>query len=250
MRFASSTISFYIEPSCSLEKQNKMREAFFIISNQTQIISFNELQNTKADIFVQCSGKTKYNEDNSFIKGEGGPREYYNFTPFSLIQKGEITLHEDVYKVDCKEPIVEIHELLHVFGFDHVNNKSSVLYPYFSCGQELGQNIPNSLVKLYSVKPLPELTIQSINATKHGKYLDFNISLQNHGLITATNIKLTLTNSDGKSYEIDNMAPGISTSIQITNHKLKSSNINSVSFEIKAQEDEYSALDNKQTLNF
>ena len=55
MRFNHNEISYFIEPSCSLVRQQKMMNAFSILQDKVQIISFYSDEKDKADILVGCS---------------------------------------------------------------------------------------------------------------------------------------------------------------------------------------------------
>ena len=41
---------------------------------------------------------------------------------FKTIEKGKIALFKES---KCEYPVVELHEISHVFGFDHIDNKKS-----------------------------------------------------------------------------------------------------------------------------
>lgn len=248
MRFSKNKLSYFFENDCNLERKNAMKEAFNMISEGTGIIYFYELENTdeEPDIIISCSEETKQREDSSkelktFIAGEGGPRKYFDLNPYPLIIQGEIQLYSNRYANHCKEPLVELHELLHVFGFNHIDKKESILYPYLSCNQKLDEEIIDALIELYSISPKPELSIRNISASKAGKYLDFNIEIYNSGLINATNIILEVISGEKliKEFDIETISPGVITTLNIKNLDLKSSKINSIIFKIKANEEEY-----------
>jgi len=159
-------------------------------------------------------------------------------------------LYEDLYKskrgVKCAEPIVEIHELMHVFGYDHVDNKSSVLYPYFSCEQVLGQDFIDDMIRLYSVEPKSELYFGNITAVKSGPYLDFNISVPNEGLIEASGVNLEVYGNGKKQdvFQLNDIDSGVITSFSIENLHLSSRNIKEVEFRLKSSTKEYDLKNN------
>lgn len=248
MRFSKNKLSYFFESDCNLERKNTMKEAFNMISEGTEIIYFYELENTneEPDIIISCSEETKQREDSSeelktFIAGEGGPRKYLDLNPYPLIIQGEIQIYSNRYATHCEEPLVELHELLHVFGFNHIDKKESILYPYLSCNQKLDEEIIDALIELYSVPSKPELSIRNISASKAGKYLDFNIEIYNSGLINTTNIILEVISEEKsiKEFDVKTISPGVITTLNIKNLDLKSSKINSIIFRIKASEEEY-----------
>jgi ssRNA-specific RNase YbeY (16S rRNA maturation enzyme) len=183
MRFNHNDLTYSFISECEGEKINKMEEAFREIKTKTGIISFQRIDSEEADILISCSKKRIEEVPNTFITGEGGPSKFLNLSLYPLIIQGEIVLYDGLYNVFCEKPIVEVHELLHVFGYDHIDNKSSVLYPYFSCDQELDKLIIDDLVRIYSEEPKAELIYQEVEATKSGNYLNFNVSVSNEGII-------------------------------------------------------------------
>ena len=94
---------------------------------------------------------------------------------------GHVQVTRPITKVkskDCSYPNVELHELLHVLGFDHSENKKSIMYQLIeSCDQILDQSIINQLKLLYAEENLPDLYFDKINVIKKGRYLPF---IQNH----------------------------------------------------------------------
>ena len=77
-------------------------------------------------------------DDDLFIAGEGGPTSITNTSLYNVILKGKILLYK---KSECEEPIVELHELLHVFGFDHSQDPNNIMFNLSSCNQEISQDI-------------------------------------------------------------------------------------------------------------
>lgn len=250
MRFAKSDLNYFFYPGCSQEKIDRIKEAFDILSSETQIISFTEKTTfQEADIKIFCSEIKKEVKPNQFIAGEGGPDEFLNLSLYPLIVSGEVLLYDTLYKDKCDYPLVELHELLHVFGFDHINDKNSVLYPYYSCGQQLDPSIVNELKRLYSINPKTELHFVNASASKHGIYLDFTIPVENRGLIEAKNVTIILS-SEGKKinqFEMETITPGTIKSIIIQNQILPSKSTSEVEFRIISETPEYFLEDNQIT---
>ena len=69
--------------------------------------------------------------------------------------------------LNCNWPATELHELMHVFGFNHSMDSNSLMYPYLtSCNQKLDNSIIEELIRLYSIPNLPDLYFENISAIK------------------------------------------------------------------------------------
>jgi hypothetical protein len=253
MRFATTNLSFYFQSECDSERREFTKKALKMISDKTGIISFYELNylDEEVHILVKCSeeSKEKISEDKNqrtFIAGEGGPTKYLELNPYSLVIQGEIQLYGSEYITKCSQPLVELHELLHVFGFDHIDDKTSILYPHLSCDQEFKQNIIDDLKKLYKEPAKAELLISNISASKSGKYLDFYIGIKNTGLIESNNVFLEIYSKDTliKSTEVLDISPGMMRSIEMKNLELPSRNTENIKFLVKSSTPEYSLENN------
>ncbi len=253
MRFNKNNLSYYIQEDCTLDKRDSMKGAFSIISEETGVIYFYELSNEKEEpeIIIKCSESSMEIESDqknkrTFIAGEGGPTKFLDLYPYSLIIQGEIQLYSSRYQTKCSEPLVELHELLHVFGYDHIADKESILYPYLSCNQELKQNIVQDLIELYSEPAKAELSIADISASKSGRYLNFYIEIKNTGLIDTENVTLDVSTGDKliKSFPIEELNPGLMRSLNLTNLQLPSNNIENITFKVISKTPEYSTENN------
>ena len=244
MRFKSNNISYYFDKECSEEKKEKMKEAFEIVEKETEIISFYEGENLSSEILILCSENSfEENKENkkTFIAGEGGPSKFLNLTPYPLIIQGEIKLYSKKDIKECFYPIVELHELLHVFGFEHVNNKKSVLYPYLDCEQKLDKEIIENLKKIYYEKAKAEVFISNVSASKKGKYLNFFIEIKNRGILEAENCSLEIIGEDEKikEYFFEKLSSGHSNNLEVQNLYLKNAKIKKVVFRVKSKTEEY-----------
>lgn len=117
--------SFDKENQCYGIKLNQVRESFDILEKETNgIMIFNESK-YDGDINISCM---LYEDIEGGSAGIGGS-EFYEGE--RKILKGFVELYEigEDY-VDCESyPNTALHEILHVLGFDHINNKESIMYP-------------------------------------------------------------------------------------------------------------------------
>jgi hypothetical protein len=232
LRFNHNNISYYYSSDCNEERRLRMNEAFDILQNDTEIISFYSIDNpNSADIKIGCSEAEMLQEKNLFIAGEGGPKEYVNTTIYPVILKGDIFLYK---QSSCEEPIVELHELLHVFGFDHISNSKYIMYPIVNCDQKLSQGHIQYLVSLYSIEPLPDSYFDYANVTKSGRYLDFNLIVNNRGMIHDENVSIDLYSGNDKigNFSLGEVNFGAGKNFYVQNFKLPSRNVNNIEFRI------------------
>ena len=248
MRFNHNELTYSFTPTCTLNDKQDMKEAFSIIQTRTEILSFQEISNkNNSDIEITCSEDEFKSSKNIFIAGEGGPTEYYNSTIYPIILKGTIKLYKPQYETEkCNEPLVELHELLHVFGFEHYNKTDSIMYPYLSCNQKLNQEYVEYLKQLYSIKPKAELQFEKITATKSGRYLDFNISVSNLGILDATNVQLIISSNNEKikTFELGDIDLAITKTLTSQNIKLPLRNTENIQFKITTPTEEYNQENN------
>ena len=244
MKFNHNDISYYIDNNCDNEKKQKMRLAFDELSNNVPIISFYPTVNNP-DIEITCNQQSQIVSENEgkkhFVAGEGGAKEIIQTGRFNIITEGVILLYENpkIRTIECDYPNVALHELMHVFGFDHTNNKRSLMYPLIeSCDQILDLSIINYLNTLYSQPNLPDLYFEDLKVTKKGRYIDFNLTIKNSGAIDAESVILTILD-DNKVIHEDELCPeedscifkfGSGISIFTKNLKLKHLNPDQISF--------------------
>ena len=246
MRYKDRTISYSIENACPDSKKTDVARAFNIISGKT-ILEFYQSEN--GEIQIYCSELAPRPEErNHFIAGEGGPSKTINTTLFSVILLGKISLYRNE---KCSTPNIAVHEILHSLGFDHNNNKDSILYPITSCDQQIDQYIIDEINKLYAYDSLPDLAIASADASKTGRMLDFEVHIYNIGLANATAPKLEVYANDklAKEVELDNFDIGTRIRITITNIILPAS-ANKITFYINAREEELSKENNRAEVSF
>ncbi len=233
MKFNHNQISYKIAEDCEIEKKQRMIQAFDELSLKLNKITFYPVL-SNSDIEVICSQENKLNIDEKhFIAGEGGAKEIIQTGEYYIITNGLIYLYDNVKGAKCDYPNVELHELIHVFGFDHSTDKNSLMFPFLeTCDQKLDDSIINKLNKLYSKENLPELYFENISAIKKGKYLDFNLIIKNSGSIDSKNITLTILDNE-KTIEHRDLGVfkfGSGISLHSTNLKLAHLNPKQIRF--------------------
>jgi len=179
MRYPDSLISYQISDECNEKKTEQMKRAFQILEEQT---------------FLQFTEKTN--------------------NPEIEILNGTILLYKES---SCREPILQLHELLHALGFDHSENKNSVMYPIQNCKQQLTQEIIDEINRLYSIPSKPDLIFTKIIATKRGRYINFNISVKNIGLKTAENADINVYTDEKQvwNYDLGELLIGVKKEISV-----------------------------------
>jgi hypothetical protein len=247
MRFNHNKLSYFISKDCSEEKIQRMLEAFEIVTNKTEIIKFYSTKNEKgSDILIGCSSNSYETEKNVFIAGEGGPTSYINLSLYPVIARGKIILYNETSCKNNELPVTELHELFHVFGFDHINKTEDIMYSYVDCKQKINPELINMLVDLYSIEPLPELYFINITAIKTGIYLNFSVGIANDGLMDAENVSLEVYSGENKidSFNLENIEFGTSTSFYVRNLKLPSFDTNKIDFNIILSQNEFNKNNN------
>jgi len=238
MRFNHNSITYLITSDCNKEKRSKMLEAFSILEEETGILSFIEV-GEDADIEISCSDVEIQKDENLFIAGEGGPSKYINNTIYPLILKGRIFLYKSS---SCIAPLVEMHELLHVFGFDHSKDKKDIMYPNSDCSQELKQKYIQSLKELYSIPAKADLYFkESDNITKAGSYLNFEVTVVNQGIIDSKTVSLIVyaDNKQLEVFDLKDIKVGEGQKFSVQNVKLPFPNSKGIELKISTPTLEY-----------
>ena len=227
LRFASTDIPYYIEQSCTQNRRNTMIAAFNIFEQKMEVLNLYESNYQDAQIYVGCSNDYIELGERLFAAGEGGPSKILNTSGFKVVQEGKISLYRSS---NCEYPVVEIHELSHVFGFDHSNNPLSIMYNTSDCDQRITPDMIRIIKELYAYESLADLSIESLTAIKRGRYFDFNITVVNIGLAAARNVKLSLT-VEGKvveEFDMENVGIGYGKTLQVTNTALPSRDVTKI----------------------
>lgn len=245
MRFPDSRISYKIDDECSLKKRNSMERAFRIMENET-ILMFYE-SNRNPEIYVSCQDR-QVSDNGLFIAGEGGPTNITDTNQFRVIFNGEILLIRDS---DCATPNVEIHELLHVLGFDHSDNDNNIMYPISKCKQTIGTEIVELIDEIYGVPKLPDLKIENASAEINGRSLSVSFSVRNEGIAKSENAIVKIFSDDKtlKEIELDSLEIGHGVKIELANIWLTKIKIEELGIVIDSDFDELSIENNKVLLS-
>lgn len=217
MRYSDRIITYNIASSCSNDRFLSMETAFVNVESVTVL----EFESVSSDpmIRILCSNVApEAGQEDYFVAGEGGPARVLNSTLYSVILEGKIALYRDD---KCDGARVATHELLHALGFDHNNKASSILYPTLRCDQEIDPEIVDSINSLYRFDSLPDLLFFSTQATKSGRYLNFNIEILNQGLKESGPAMVSVYAGEKKVDEFEIGAVGIGARKILTVENLK-----------------------------
>ncbi len=228
LRFNHNDISYFINSSCSDVRRNAMIEAFDLFEWMVDNVRFHEVY-SDADIDVECSDNFVGLGDGLFAAGEGGPVRIINMSRFKVIEKGRIFLYDDPR---CDYPIVELHELWHVFGFDHSDNPMSIMYNTSRCEQRTTTDMIELVDDLYSIEALADVRISDLVAVKKGRYLDFNVTVLNEGLLDVSDVDLSIV-VNGEVVDVLNFGRidvGLGHVLRVENLRLSSRDFDFVDF--------------------
>lgn len=252
MRFSHNNLTFNLEDNCNFYKREKMAFAFSKIEKETNnLLNFHKTE-INPDILVTCNETySRKPKSDFYIAGEGGPEKAVKSGNYYVIEHGTVLLYYTSEK-DCLNYNVELHELLHVLGFIHSDNKYSVMHNISECYQILTKDIIDEIVRLYSIPSYPDVMIESITALKHGIYLDFEIEVGNVGLKKAGNIILEVS-SRGESIESFNLEEldyGERKILSVKNLKIPIVllNLDELTFSLSTEESELDYNNNNITL--
>lgn len=225
MRFPNSDISYKIDSGCSSGKTSDMEKAFSELSQSTNLI-FSPVDSNQ-EILITCSNQVRNEGNGLFVAGEGGPTKVIAEDKFNIILTGEILL---LSESACNTPIVPLHEILHVLGFQHSANPNNIMYNITNpnCMQTLGDDIPALLNQIYSYPSLPDLEFGNTSAGMHGRYLDVNMTIMNEGLADAQPSSVGIY-ADGnliKEFTLDGIKLGEGEIITLSNIFVAQININ------------------------
>ena len=244
MRFPDKVISYNIENACPLPKKDEMLKAFRFMEEKT-ILSFYQ-KDANAQIKIQCEN-VSVPRSGLFVAGEGGPTNITSTPKYNIINEGQILL---LRESRCPKPNVEIHELMHVLGFEHSINPNNIMFNISKCSQEMGQDSIDLINTLYSVESLPDLNILNVSGRIHSRYLDFQIEIQNQGLAPSSNGNINVYGDEKliKSFELNPIDTGYGKIISIENILLVR-NVKEIQFEVEIPDRELDKKNNVKKLS-
>ncbi len=214
IRFPKKQITFSID-SCESSKIESTKNAFEILAEET-VLEFLEIP-ANGQIIATCSDNFEQTESEYFIAGEGGPNYILDNQNYQIIFNGTIFLYKEN---QCENPIIAIHEILHALGFKHSSNESSIMYPVSYCEQKITSEIVDKIAKLYQDPSLPDLVFTNVNASKKGRYLNFEAVILNQGLEQSQDTTLLLTSQDNdelKTYSLESFEIGKGKILKVEN---------------------------------
>lgn len=111
-------------------QERNMERAFDIIENETGI-NF---------IKVESDGKIKVYFPEENYGNNGSSEDVYTLGEAQSLSSEDLNIKGNIWIYlseagfgACDYPSVQIHEVLHLFGYDHIKNESSIMYKYKSC---------------------------------------------------------------------------------------------------------------------
>ena len=113
------------------------------------------------------------------------------------------------------------------------------MYNTSNCNQRISEDMVKLINDLYSIEALADASIESIEGIKRGRYLDFNISILNGGLIgiDAINLTIVAAGKDVQVMELGEIGIGSGWTVKATNIKLPSKNIDEINFIVDKNND-------------
>lgn len=145
-KWYTDKLTFAIPGECSSLQRSKMLDAFsYLLNNTKTSLSFAEVQDGCPDIIVRCLSanivptlEEGVGEAVVTHKDEG----YY-----SVITKAEISL--SMGDQLCPRPNVQLHELLHAFGFGHTRDLTDLMHERFGCLKDMKSGLKSDLAQIY-----------------------------------------------------------------------------------------------------
>jgi len=131
--------------NCSRWQIKRIEKALEYIENRTEVLSFKRAD-SKEDILFVCSKERK---NNGSTLAESLPSIYIGT---KLYAPSTIMIYPSYYCIN-QRPIVEIHEVMHLFGLEHApaNDSKNIMNPYVTrCDAELSQQDIKKIREIYS----------------------------------------------------------------------------------------------------
>ena len=218
VRWARMPIRVFIDPSCSKSKIESIREAMRIWEEVTDHLIKFELVEKNYQVLIKCSNLLEESAGYSAI-GEAKPTLIYTGY-FHLIENASIVFLKR--RISCVKPIVELHELGHVLGLDHVNDSKNVMYSYEKCDQTIPNYTVATLKKLYSIPSLPDLYISNFSLKVEEGFGEIEIEIGNKGLVESNETEISIhLNGKIERFKLKPILPGNFRILKIENLRMK-----------------------------
>jgi len=143
-KWYTNHLTYTFPKNCTKLQRDKMIAAMnYIVNNTRTSLTFTEVADGCPDIIITCLNVSDMLEDTIGT----AQSSYFDEGYYSVITKSEIelTLGDQL----CPLPNVQIHELMHSFGFDHTNDPSDIMYEKFGCAQTLKDDLKDDLERIY-----------------------------------------------------------------------------------------------------
>ncbi len=224
MRFPTRDIGYRVESQCG-SRENEVERAFAQLNQQTVLTFYKTNQDPQIEIVCSALPNEPAINEGYFVAGEGGPTQVINTSLYAVILEGKVALFREE---QCDDPKIALHEILHVLGFDHNQNPTSILYPTLDCDQALDSEIVSDINSLYTQPGAADLKIESVSAEKTGRYLNFEIEVVNQGLLPTQNAELAvyhdgtrvLFEGDADTLLLGNLDVGTKKILTVTNARV------------------------------
>ena len=147
-KWYTNHLTFIISENCSSPQRSKMLDAFsYLLNNTKTSLSFTEVQDGCPDITVKCWSE---NIVPMFEEGVGeAVVTHKDEGYYSVITNAEIKL--SMGDQLCPRPNVQLHELLHAFGFSHTKDLTDLMHERFGCLKDMKASLKNDLAQIYPV---------------------------------------------------------------------------------------------------
>jgi len=144
-KWYTNNLTYTFQGNCTKTHIEKTGEAFaYLLNNTNTSLTFKEVYSYECpDIKIDCLNITDLEETTIGLS----TFSYYNESEYTIIVGSEINL--TIGDQLCPKPNLQLHEILHVFGFDHTGDGSDIMYKRYGCMQTLKDGLKNDLAQIY-----------------------------------------------------------------------------------------------------